>query len=272
MTPTDMRARADREERIYGQKDLAAMLRAGADAREECKRLKTDVRTYQEVVQDMTAEREALAVRLAEVEVERDKLEKQILKDRPLRQNTIDDATMWRFSVDMGEQTSTVVKIWEQRKEAISRAEAAEARVAALEAELARREAQVSSLLEARDDQEQRIKDLTDELAAATKIIELHDRAVNEARAAVGAVIEEAAKACDRRAGNASDFDRYTCRAAGMCAAEVAALRADVRTYQEIVKDMSDGGRQLIRMGDCRLVWAEEGDLYAAGTIIRTTP
>lgn len=75
---------------------------------------------------------EALAARLAEVEAERDKLEKQILKDRPLRQNTIDDATMWRFSVDMGEQTSTVVKIWEQRKEAISRAEAAEAELSRL--------------------------------------------------------------------------------------------------------------------------------------------
>ncbi len=38
-----MRARADREERIYGQTGLAAMLRAGADAREECERLRAAI-------------------------------------------------------------------------------------------------------------------------------------------------------------------------------------------------------------------------------------
>jgi len=37
--------------------------------------------------------------------------------------------------------------------------------------------------------------------------------------------LEDAAKACDRRAGNASDFDRYTRRAAGMCAADIRAMK-----------------------------------------------
>lgn len=41
---------------------------------------------------------------------------------------------------------------------------------------------------------------------------------------AVRLVLERAAKACDQRAGNASDFDRYTRRAAGMCAADVRAI------------------------------------------------
>ncbi len=43
----------------------------------------------------------------------------------------------------------------------------------------------------------------------------------------VRAVLEKAAKACDKRAGNASDFDRHTRRAAGMCASDIRALDAD---------------------------------------------
>jgi hypothetical protein len=39
MTPEQMRARADREERVYAAPDLAKMLRAGADAMEERDRL-----------------------------------------------------------------------------------------------------------------------------------------------------------------------------------------------------------------------------------------
>lgn len=56
MTPTveAMRARADREERVYGQTGLAAMLRAGADAREECERLKEWISHYRDAVKDIS--------------------------------------------------------------------------------------------------------------------------------------------------------------------------------------------------------------------------
>ncbi len=40
MTPAELRARADREERVYSATELAKMLRAGAAAMEELARLK----------------------------------------------------------------------------------------------------------------------------------------------------------------------------------------------------------------------------------------
>ncbi len=43
MTPADLRARADREERVYSANELAKMLRAGADAMEERDRLMTQL-------------------------------------------------------------------------------------------------------------------------------------------------------------------------------------------------------------------------------------
>lgn len=60
-------------------------------------------------------------------------MEAQILRDRPLRENTIDDANMWKcFGVEA--QSGMVQKIWEQRKSANARAEAAEAANAAMTA------------------------------------------------------------------------------------------------------------------------------------------
>ena len=47
---------------------------------------------------------------------------------------------------------------------------------------------------------------------------------------AVAAERERCAKACDRIAGNTADFDSYTRRAAGMCAA---AIRADAGEVQQ---------------------------------------
>ncbi len=41
MTPADLRARADREERVYSANELAKMLRAGADALEMIDRIRT---------------------------------------------------------------------------------------------------------------------------------------------------------------------------------------------------------------------------------------
>jgi hypothetical protein len=52
------------------------------------------------------------------------------------------------------------------------------------------------------------------------------ERRGKEARAKA---LEEAAKACDRIAGNTADFDKYTRRASGMCAAAVRALKDEVR-------------------------------------------
>ncbi|MGN7959180.1 hypothetical protein [Agrobacterium radiobacter] len=41
--------------------------------------------------------------------------------------------------------------------------------------------------------------------------------------------LEEAAKSCDKIAGNTADFDRYTRRASGMCAAAIRALQSEER-------------------------------------------
>jgi hypothetical protein len=46
MTPEQLRARADREERVYAAQDLAKMLRAGADAMEERDRLRDFVSDF----------------------------------------------------------------------------------------------------------------------------------------------------------------------------------------------------------------------------------
>jgi len=46
-----------------------------------------------------------------------------------------------------------------------------------------------------------------------------------EVQALLAAQMEEAAKSCDRIAGNAKAFNHYTRRAAGMCAA---AIRAEM--------------------------------------------
>jgi hypothetical protein len=46
MTPDQLRARADREQRIYAAPELAKMLRAGADAMEERERLRDFVSDF----------------------------------------------------------------------------------------------------------------------------------------------------------------------------------------------------------------------------------
>ena len=62
----------------------------------------------------------------AGLRAERDALEAQILRERPLRQNTIDDAVLWSFGIASDEKPSILLKVWDQRKKANTRAEAAE--------------------------------------------------------------------------------------------------------------------------------------------------
>lgn len=59
-----------------------------------------------------------------------------------------------------------------------------------------------------------------DDCKDAYILVTAHEAAVAAARKEG---MELAAKVCDRRAGNASDFDRYTRRAAGMCASDIRA-------------------------------------------------
>ncbi|MDH0368019.1 hypothetical protein [Brucella anthropi] len=44
------------------------------------------------------------------------RLEQQAIKDRKLRDEAQSDADLWRFSVDMGDHPSLLVKVWKQRK------------------------------------------------------------------------------------------------------------------------------------------------------------
>ncbi|NKB80125.1 hypothetical protein HED49_22795 [Ochrobactrum daejeonense] len=65
-----------------------------------------------------------------------ERLEQQAIKDRKLRDEAQNDADLWRFSVDMGDQPSLLVKVWQQHKglEADNAAQAA--RIKELEARL----------------------------------------------------------------------------------------------------------------------------------------
>lgn len=68
---------------------------------------------------EMRGHIEALEAKLAACE-------KQLSKDRKLRNEAQCDADLWRFSVDMGDHPSLLVKVWKQRK-------ALEAKLAAAE-------------------------------------------------------------------------------------------------------------------------------------------
>ncbi len=55
-----------------------------------------------------------------------ERLEHQALKDRKLRSEAQSDADLWRFSVDMGDHPSLLVKLWRQRKAIEAKLTAAE--------------------------------------------------------------------------------------------------------------------------------------------------
>ncbi|TCQ80010.1 hypothetical protein EDF68_10355 [Ochrobactrum sp. BH3] len=64
----------------------------------------------------LEADNAALTARVKELEAENTALEKQALRDRSLANETHSDATLWQFSVDMGDHPSLLVKVWRQRK------------------------------------------------------------------------------------------------------------------------------------------------------------
>ena len=66
MTPDQLRARADREERIYAAPDLAKMLRAGADAIEERDRLREALRQIVAASNNSGLEMGTVGMRVAE--------------------------------------------------------------------------------------------------------------------------------------------------------------------------------------------------------------
>jgi len=68
------------------------------------------------VIASLERQLEAKDARVKELEAENAALEKQALRDRSLANETHSDATLWQFSVDMGDHPSLLVKVWMQRK------------------------------------------------------------------------------------------------------------------------------------------------------------
>ena len=66
MTPERLRARADREERVYAAPDLAKMLRAGADAMEERARLRVALKQIVVASNNSGLEMGTVGMRVAE--------------------------------------------------------------------------------------------------------------------------------------------------------------------------------------------------------------
>lgn len=80
------------------------------------------------------ADNAAQAARIKELEAVYERLGQQALKDRNLRNEAQSDADLWRFSVDMGDHPSLLVKVWKQRKALEAKLAAAEkVREAAIE-------------------------------------------------------------------------------------------------------------------------------------------
>jgi hypothetical protein len=67
MTPTDLRARADREERIYAAPDLAKMLRAGADALDDVARLQALIAQESEFLAIVQAKKDEYMMALSSI-------------------------------------------------------------------------------------------------------------------------------------------------------------------------------------------------------------
>ena len=85
--------------------------------------LQSDVTGSASVIEHLTqraeraeADNAALTALVKGLEKENNALEKQALRDRNLANETHSDATLWQFSVDMGDHPSLLVKVWKQRK------------------------------------------------------------------------------------------------------------------------------------------------------------
>lgn len=66
---------------------------------------------------------------LESLQRENEALQAQALRDRKLRDEAQHDALLWQYSIAVDWRPPLLVTVWEQRREAIKRAEAAEAEV-----------------------------------------------------------------------------------------------------------------------------------------------